>query len=96
MAKREDGDELPIATRHFALTGRLLPLLPASGDARVTIVTSLAHQGVEIDFDDINSEVAAETQTYAVALEPSLDRNAEKRGLRIPHRGAKRMEISHG
>jgi NAD(P)-dependent dehydrogenase (short-subunit alcohol dehydrogenase family) len=43
-----DGYELQIGTNHlghFALTGRLLPLLLAGTDSRVVTVTSLAHHG---------------------------------------------------
>ena len=43
-----DGYEVQIGTNHlghFALTGRLLPLLLASGDARVVTVASAAHRG---------------------------------------------------
>ena len=42
-----DGFELQIGTNHlghFALTGRLLPLLLAAGDARVVTQTSVAHR----------------------------------------------------
>ena len=42
-----DGFEVQIGTNHlghFALTGRLLPLLLAAGDARVITVTSVAHR----------------------------------------------------
>jgi NAD(P)-dependent dehydrogenase (short-subunit alcohol dehydrogenase family) len=43
----EDGFEIQLGTNHlghFALTGRLLPLLLAAGDARVVTQTSLAHR----------------------------------------------------
>jgi NAD(P)-dependent dehydrogenase (short-subunit alcohol dehydrogenase family) len=43
-----DGFEIQLGTNHlghFALTGRLLPLLLAAGDARVVTQSSLAHRG---------------------------------------------------
>jgi NAD(P)-dependent dehydrogenase (short-subunit alcohol dehydrogenase family) len=57
--KTEDGYELHIATNHlghFALTGRLLPLLLAAPEARVVTVASLAHSSGSLNFDDINWE----------------------------------------
>lgn len=55
----EDGFELQLATNylgHFALTLRLLPALLASPGARVVDVSSLAHRGARIAFDDLMSE----------------------------------------
>ena len=54
-----DGFELQLATNylgHFALTLRLLPSLLASPGARVVDVSSLAHRGARIAFDDLQSE----------------------------------------
>ena len=63
MAPRErkitpDGFELQFGTNylsHFALTGRLLPLL-RSGQARVVQLSSIAHRSGKIHFDDLNYE----------------------------------------
>ena len=41
---------------HFALTGRLLPLLLATPGARVVTVSSEVHALANIDLDDLNSE----------------------------------------
>ncbi|WP_296167545.1 SDR family oxidoreductase [uncultured Brevundimonas sp.] len=52
----EDGFEMQLATNylgHFALTGRLLPLLRA-GRARVVQLSSIAHRRGEIRLDDLN------------------------------------------
>jgi NAD(P)-dependent dehydrogenase (short-subunit alcohol dehydrogenase family) len=54
-----DGFEMQIGTNHlghFALTGLLLERLLASGDARVVTVSSGAHRGGRINFDDLHGE----------------------------------------
>ncbi|HVJ08475.1 MAG TPA: oxidoreductase [Acidisarcina sp.] len=51
-----DGFELQFGTNHlghFALTGPLLPCLLAAPAARVVTVSSLAHRGGRIDFDNL-------------------------------------------
>lgn len=53
-----DGFEMQLATNylgHFALTGRLLPLLKA-GRARVVQLSSIAHRQGRIRLDDLNHE----------------------------------------
>lgn len=53
-----DGHEMQLGVNylsHFALTGRLLPLLKA-GRARVVQLSSVAHRGGRIDLDDLNAE----------------------------------------
>ena len=55
----EDGFELQFATNHlshFALTGLLLPLLRKAEAPRVVNVSSLAHRGGKIDFDNLQAE----------------------------------------
>ncbi|MFT7621080.1 MAG: NAD(P)-dependent dehydrogenase (short-subunit alcohol dehydrogenase family) [Myxococcota bacterium] len=55
----EDGFELQFGTNHlghYALTGRLLPLITKTGGARIVTVASLAHKFGKIDFDDLNHE----------------------------------------
>ena len=54
-----DGFELQFGTNHlghFALTGLLLPLLKSAPAAHVVTVSSLAHQGGKIDFDNLQGE----------------------------------------
>lgn len=54
-----DGFELQFGVNylgHFALTGRLLPLLRRSAAPRVVSVTSLAHRYATLDFDDLQSQ----------------------------------------
>lgn len=53
------GFELHLGTNHlghFALTGRLLPLLRRSSAARVVTVTSLVHRFARIDFEDLQQQ----------------------------------------
>jgi len=62
LPKREstaDGFEMQFGVNHlghFALTGRLLPLLRATLGARVVNVSSIAHRNGRIAFDDLQSE----------------------------------------
>jgi NAD(P)-dependent dehydrogenase (short-subunit alcohol dehydrogenase family) len=54
-----DGFEMQLGTNHlghFALTGRLLPLLLASPAPRVVTVSSGAHKIGRMDFDDLMGE----------------------------------------
>jgi NAD(P)-dependent dehydrogenase (short-subunit alcohol dehydrogenase family) len=54
-----DGFELQFGTNylgHFALTGRLLPLLRQGSQPRIVNVSSLAHRGGKVDFDDLQTE----------------------------------------
>lgn len=56
-----DGFELQFGTNHlghFALTGLLLPALLAAPAARVVTVSSIAHRGGKIRFDDLQWERA--------------------------------------
>lgn len=67
--KTADGFELQFGTNHlghFALTGRLLPLLLAKPKARVVSVSSIGHIMGRIDFDDLQSEKRY-SPTYAYA-----------------------------
>ena len=55
----EDGLETQFAVNHlayFLLTNSLLDLLKASAPSRIVNVSSQAHRGVSIDFDDLQSE----------------------------------------
>ncbi len=55
----QDGIELTFALNHlnyFLLTNLLLPILQASAPARIVNVSSGAHRGAEINFDDLESK----------------------------------------
>lgn len=59
LGRTADGFEMQFGTNHlghFALTGRLLPLLEAAGQGRVVVVSSLAHRVGRINFNNLNAE----------------------------------------
>ncbi len=56
-AQTRDGFEIQFGTNHlghFALTCLLLPLLRQTAGSRVVVVSSLAHRGGKLDFDDLD------------------------------------------
>jgi NAD(P)-dependent dehydrogenase (short-subunit alcohol dehydrogenase family) len=56
----EDGFEMQFGTNHlghFALTGLLLPLLRSASGPRIVNVSSVAHRGGEIDFNNLQAEL---------------------------------------
>lgn len=58
-SKTVEGYELQFGVNflgHFALTGRLYPLMKATQGARVVTVSSFAYKGHEIDFENLRSE----------------------------------------
>lgn len=57
--KTDDGFEAQLGTNHlghFALTGHLLPILKATPKSRVVNVSSIAHKGGKMDFNDLMFE----------------------------------------
>ena len=61
LARTVDGFELQMGVNHlghFALVGRLLPLLLAASEPRVVVVSSNAHRMARLDIDDLNLERA--------------------------------------
>jgi NAD(P)-dependent dehydrogenase (short-subunit alcohol dehydrogenase family) len=97
-----DGFELQLGTNylgHFALTGRLLPLLHKTGSSRVVTLSSLTNRIATINFDDLQSEHSYRPQraygqsklaTLLFAME--LNRRSVRSGWGIrsnaPHPGA--------
>ena len=59
FSRTKNGFEMQFGTNHlghFALTGKLLPLLEASPSARVVVVSSVMHRLGRIRFDNLNAE----------------------------------------
>lgn len=59
QAKTEDGFEIQFGVNfvgHFALTGHLFNLLEATQGSRVVTLSSIAHRGAAIDFDNFRME----------------------------------------
>ncbi|MEM7086122.1 MAG: oxidoreductase [Bacteroidota bacterium] len=59
QSKTEDGFEIQFGVNfvgHFALTGHLLNLLESTKDSRVVTLSSIAHRGAAIDFDNFRLE----------------------------------------
>ncbi len=57
--RTQDGFEMQFGVNfvgHFALTGRLFPLLSQTPGARVVTMSSIAHRGASIDFDNLRLE----------------------------------------
>lgn len=60
-SRTEDGFETQFGVNfvaHFALTGHLFELLNATDGARVVTLSSIAHRGASIDFDNLRLERA--------------------------------------
>ncbi|WP_206243851.1 SDR family oxidoreductase [Novosphingobium terrae] len=84
-----DGFELQLGTNylaHFALTGRLLPLLSA-GQARVVQLSSIAHRRAKIRLDDLNAErgyqafpVYGQSKLAMLMFALELDRRSKAQG----------------
>ncbi len=57
--RTKEGVELQFATNHlghFLLTKLLLDLMPDNHESRIVSLSSLAHKGAQIHFDDLNCE----------------------------------------
>jgi NAD(P)-dependent dehydrogenase (short-subunit alcohol dehydrogenase family) len=104
----QDGFELQFGVNHlghFALTGQLLDLLSKTPRARVVNVSSGAHRGGRIDFDDPHAEHSySKVGRYSMSKAANLyftfelARRCEARGLDITslacHPGAAETELS--
>jgi NAD(P)-dependent dehydrogenase (short-subunit alcohol dehydrogenase family) len=85
----DDGFERQFGTNylsHFALTGRLLPLLK-EGRARVVELSSIAHRSGKIHFDDLNYErgyqpfpVYSQSKLAMLMFAIELDRRSQAKG----------------
>ena len=64
-AATEDGLESQFGINfvgHFALTGQLYDLLKSTSGSRVVTLSSIAHRGAEIDFDNLRMEKPYDTR----------------------------------
>jgi NAD(P)-dependent dehydrogenase (short-subunit alcohol dehydrogenase family) len=93
-----DGFELQFGVNylgHFALTGRLLPLLLAGQSARVVSVTSLAHRYGRLNFDDLQcesrykpGEAYCQSKLAQALFVGALQRRSDAGGWRLKSLGA--------
>ncbi|NGP17127.1 SDR family oxidoreductase [Devosia aurantiaca] len=102
-----DGFELQLGTNylgHFALTGRLLPLLKRGNQPRVVSLGSVAARSGAIDFDDLQAErgyramnVYSQSKLACVIFAIELDRRSQAAGWGIKsiaaHPGVSRTEL---
>jgi NAD(P)-dependent dehydrogenase (short-subunit alcohol dehydrogenase family) len=108
-SKTEDGFELQFGTNHlghFALTGRLLPLLHATPGGRLVVVSSVGHMGGHLDFTDLNwqtrkykaMQAYCDSKLANLYFAYELDRRLKEKGksLRVTaaHPGWTRTELS--
>jgi len=103
----EDGFELQFGTNflgHFALTGRLLPLLRNGSDARVVTLSSIAARAGAIGFDDPNAErgykpmpAYSQSKLACLMFALELDRRSRANGWGIrsiaAHPGISRTDL---
>ncbi|HJR25874.1 MAG TPA: oxidoreductase [Acidimicrobiales bacterium] len=94
LARTPQGYEMQMGTNHlghFALTGRLLPLLLKSGAPRVVTVSSFGHKPGRIRFDDPNWEKGRyhawpayfQTKLANLLFTAELDRQAREAGTKL-------------
>ena len=104
-----DGFELQFGTNylgHFALTGRLLPLLRSATAPRVVSVASQAYRSGKIEFDNLQSERSyngfkayAQSKLAQVMFALQLQRRCDKAGWSLisnaAHPGWAKTELFH-
>jgi len=104
-----DGFELQLGANylgHFALTGRLLPLLHASDAARVVSLSSLIHHQGRINLEDLQSErqygpwaAYAQSKLATLLFSQELHRLSQRNGWDIvsnaAHPGITRSNLQH-
>ncbi len=104
-----DGFELQFGTNylgHFALTAQMLPLLRKGRDARIVTVSSVAARGADIDFSDLQAELAyrpsvsyGQSKLAQLAFALELQRRSDAAGWNITsvaaHPGISRTDLLH-
>jgi NAD(P)-dependent dehydrogenase (short-subunit alcohol dehydrogenase family) len=96
--KTKDGFELQFGTNHlghFALTGLLLPLLLVSAAPTVVTVSSQAHRGGYINFEDLTGErqynrwaAYGQSKLANLVFSFELDRRSRQAGLDLKSQAA--------
>ncbi|XP_025406881.1 retinol dehydrogenase 12-like [Sipha flava] len=105
--KTQDGFETQFGVNHlghFLFTSLLLPRIRSSAPARIVIVSSLAHMGGSINFDDINYDTRmyvamlaySQSKLANVLFAKELSRNLEGTGVHVYslHPGIVRTELT--
>ena len=87
----KDGFELQFGCNHlghFALTGYLLPMLEKTPNARVVTVSSIAHRGAKIFFDNLNGAKSYKKMAFYkqsklanLLFAKELDQRLKQRGI---------------
>ena len=94
LGRTAQGFEMQMGTNHlghFALTGRLLPLLLNAGSPRVVTISSFGHKPGRIRFDDPNWEKGSyhswpayfQTKLANLLFTAELDRQAKEAGTKL-------------
>ncbi|RYX98778.1 SDR family NAD(P)-dependent oxidoreductase [bacterium] len=97
----KDGFEIQWGTNHlghFALTGKLLPAIIKAKAGRIVTVSSIAHRGAKINFDDLNSEKSYNPMSvygqsklanivFGLELQKRLNKNKSKVLSMVAHPG---------
>lgn len=93
LSKTKDGFELQFGGNHlghFALTGLLLPLLKKTPESRVVTVSSLAHKGASIDFDNLDGSKGYKAMKFYgqsklanLLFAQELDKRLKQHGLPV-------------
>lgn len=105
----ENGFELQLGTNylgHFALTGRLLPLLRGTARSRVVTLSSIAARSGAIDFEDINASasyrpmpVYSQSKLACLMFSLELQRRSDKGQWGVTsigaHPGIARTDLLH-
>lgn len=91
--KTKDGFELQFGSNHlghFALTGLLLPLLKKTPDSRVISISSIAHRGGSIFFDNLDGskgykpmEFYRQSKLANLLFAKKLDQKFKQHGIKV-------------